>query len=181
MNRRKTKAASAWAILLMLFLVTAASCTTAASLPGQIELSAAEFDLGTIPNTKPVTQVFQVRNIGQGDLEITGVSTSCGCTTAGVSSRRLGPGEAADLAVTYDPQVHDGETGEFMRVVYIRSNDPDTPEANLTIRAKVVDSGFDPMFHGPEGTGTFRRGLSVDSNDPLNPRLDLSFAVEVVE
>jgi len=81
-----------------------------------------------------------VTNVGQGPLEITGVSTSCGCTTAQIGIRRLSPGAATDLKVTYDPQAHDGATGEFMRVVYVRSsNDPDTPEASLTIWVTVVE------------------------------------------
>jgi hypothetical protein len=126
-------------ILLSLVLVIAVGCTNTASSPGQIELNASEFDFGTIPNIGPVSETFQVRNVGQGELEITGVSTSCGCTTAEINKRSLPPGEAADLKVTYDPQAHDGATGEFMRLVYVRSNDPDIPEARLTIRVKVVE------------------------------------------
>nr|HID12382.1 DUF1573 domain-containing protein [Anaerolineae bacterium] len=125
--------------LLILALVVAAGCTSATGSPGQIELSASEFDFGTIPNTGPVSQTFQVRNVGRGWLEITGVSTSCGCTMAQIGSRRLAPGEVTDLTVTYDPQAHGGATGEFLRVVYVRSNDPATPEASLTIRVTVVE------------------------------------------
>lgn len=40
--------------------------------------------------------------------------------------------------MTYDPRVHGGETGTFLRQVYIRSNDPETPEAVLTLRVTVV-------------------------------------------
>lgn len=127
------------AVLLALVLAVAAGCTVAAQSPGKIELSATEFDFGTIPNTEPVSQVFQVHNVGGEKLEITSVSTSCGCTTAEIGSRSLSPGEVTNLAVTYDPQAHDGATGEFMRVVYIRSNDPKTPEANLMIRVTVVE------------------------------------------
>ncbi|MGD1995961.1 MAG: DUF1573 domain-containing protein [Anaerolineae bacterium] len=125
--------------LFFLLLAAASGCRTADGAPGQIDLGATQFDFGTIPNTDPVTQVLQIRNVGEGTLEIAGVSTSCGCTTAQVARRRLPPGETTDLTVTYDPQVHDGETGEFMRVVYVRSNDPDTPEATLAIRVRVVE------------------------------------------
>jgi hypothetical protein len=155
--------------LLILAPVVASGCTTATGSPGEIELSANEFDFGTIPNTEPVSQVFQVRNVGWGTLEITGVSTSCGCTTAEIGSRRLASGEVTDLTVTYDPQVHGGETGEFMRVVYVRSNDPDTPEASLTIRTTVIEPGKSP------------RVISIASNDPLSSRLDVAFDVEVTQ
>ena len=122
--------------LLALAILTVA-CTPIKH-PGQIELGQTEFDFGTIPNTKPVSQAFQVHNVGKGPLEITGVSTSCGCTTARVDKERLEPGETASLTVTYDPQAHGGQTGRFMRVAYIRSDDPETPEASLTIRVTVT-------------------------------------------
>jgi hypothetical protein len=121
----------------LLLLALVAGC---ADQPGRVELSVAEHDFGTIPNDKPVSQVFEVRNVGRGKLEIVGVSTSCGCTSAEVSKRQLGPGEAAQLAVTYDPLAHDGATGRFLRIVYIRSSDPDLPEATLTIRVTVAAS-----------------------------------------
>ncbi|UCC63389.1 MAG: DUF1573 domain-containing protein [Anaerolineae bacterium] len=132
-----------WSLAALIGLLILAAAVGYAALPpapGQIALSASEFDFGTIPNTTPVSQVFQVRNAGRGPLEISGVSTSCGCTTAEIGARRLAPGEATDLKVTYDPLAHDGATGQLMRVVYIRSDDPDTPEASLTIRVTVVES-----------------------------------------
>jgi hypothetical protein len=141
MTHRRVWVALALSGLLTLALVVAVGCTATVGSPGEIELSASEFDFGTIPNTGPVSRTFQVRNVGRGELEISGVSTSCGCTTAEVSTRRLPPGAVSDLTVRYDPQVHDGETGQFMRVVYVRSDDPDTPEASLTIRVTVVEPG----------------------------------------
>ena len=57
----------------------------------------------------------------------------------GLPKGHLEPGEAATLTVTYDPQAHGGQTGKFMRVVYIRSSDPETPEATLTIRVTVTE------------------------------------------
>jgi hypothetical protein len=129
-------------VLTIVVALVAAVAVGYAALPqsaGQIELSATEFDFGTIPNTGPVSQTFQVRNTGDGPLEISGVSTSCGCTTAEVGSQRLAAGESTDLTVTYDPLAHDGATGDFIRLVYIRSDDPDTPEAALTIRVTVAE------------------------------------------
>ena len=125
--------------LLILMLAAVVGCASAAESLGRIELSTTEFDFGTVPNTDVVSQVFQVRNVGGAELEITGVSTSCGCTTAEIGSHRLSPGEATGLKVTYDPQAHDGATGEFMRLVYVRSNDPDAPEASLTILVTVIE------------------------------------------
>lgn len=134
---KRKRATIGLALLGLLLLALAAGC---AQQTGKVELSAAEYDFGTIPNTKPVSKVFEVRNVGRGKLEIAGVSTSCGCTTAAVNKRQLAPGETAELQVTYDPQAHGGATGQFMRVVYVRTDDPDVPEATLTIRVTVNES-----------------------------------------
>jgi hypothetical protein len=136
MKQKRTRIALGSASALILLLVAATGC---AKWPGQIELDTTEYDFGTIPNTKLVSQVFEVRNVGRGKLEITGVSTSCGCTVAQVDKHQLFPGEAAELTVTYDPQAHGGATGQFMRMVYVRSDDPDVPEATLTIRVTVAE------------------------------------------
>jgi hypothetical protein len=37
----------------------------------------------------------------------------------------------------FDPLAHDGTLGEFLRVVYIRTNDPQMPEATQTIRVSA--------------------------------------------
>jgi len=125
--------------VIVLSLAAAAGYAALPETPGRIELSAAEFDFGTVPNTGPVSQTFQVRNAGEGTLHIDGVNTSCGCTSAEIARRELAPGESTQLTVTYDPLAHDGALGEFMRIVYVRSDDPDTPEATLTVRVKVVE------------------------------------------
>ncbi len=122
----------------------------AGSEPGRLWLSATELDLGTIPNTGPVSRTLGVRNVGGGPLEITGVSTSCGCTTAEIADRSLAPGEATELAVTFDPQAHSGETGTFLRQVYIRSSDLERPEAAITLHVTVVAPGEESPALPPE-------------------------------
>lgn len=139
MNQKGIIIAIGLTIVIVLVAAVAAGYAALPQAPGQIELSDTEFDFGIVPNTGPVSQVFQARNIGDGPLEISGVSTSCGCTTAEIGSRQLAAGDATDLTVTYDPLAHDGALGEFMRIVYIRSDDPGTPEASLTIHVTVVE------------------------------------------
>ena len=138
MNQEKTIAVVGLAVLLIAVAAVAVGYAALPQAPGQIELSATEFDFGAVPNTGPVSHTFQVRNTGDGPLQISGVSTSCGCTTAEVANHKLASGQATDLTVTHDPLAHDGATGEFMRVVYVRSDDPNRPEATLTIRVTVV-------------------------------------------
>jgi hypothetical protein len=135
-----------WLILLavasslaIVLVVGAFDFGTTAFARGVIELGSTELDLGTVGTTAPVSRVVQLQNVGQGRLEITGLSTSCGCTAAKVGNTNLAPGEATTLTVTFDPRVHNGETGDFVRRVYIRSSDPITPEASLTLRVTVAE------------------------------------------
>lgn len=139
MNQKRLLLAMALVAVVAAAVVVAVVFAARPQAAGRIELSAAEFDFGTIPNTGPVSQVFRVHNAGDGPLEIEQISTSCGCTTAEITSRRLASDDTTDLKVTYDPLAHGGATGEFLRIVYVRSSDPDTPEARLTIRATVVE------------------------------------------
>lgn len=139
MNQKRIVKAIVLTAMVAMVGAVAVGCAAPTQATGRIELSATEFDFGAIPNTGPVSQVFQVRNTGDGPLEISSVSTSCGCTTAEVGSRQVAAGEATDLTVTYDPLAHDGATGDFMRIVYVRSSDPDSPEAALTFRVTVVE------------------------------------------
>lgn len=105
-------------------------------VPPKIEITPTSYDFGIIPYTKVETD-FQVRNAGGSTLEITSVSTSCGCTTAAIESKTILPGESTRLHVTFDPRLM-GEEGEIFRIVYIKSNDPKHPEVEIELRGKVV-------------------------------------------
>lgn len=96
--------------------------------------------MGTIPNTQPVSRTLTIQNVGGGWLEILGVSTSCGCTTAAVNVSRLPAGRTATVTITFDPTAHGGQAGPFLRKVYLRTNDPATPEAVITIHGNVVSA-----------------------------------------
>jgi len=144
-------------VLAAVLMVGLLGCTGQAAAGGKIALHPQELDFGVVPSSAPVHRVARVRNEGDGWLEITGISTSCGCTTAEMTKRHLAPGEAADLKVTFDPQVHRGETGRFLRQVYIRSTDPDTPEATFTFWVTVVGAESDPEPVGEGGIRGLRR------------------------
>jgi len=121
----------------LLVLILLSACEAAPA--GKINILTTEAEFGTVLNTDPVTQVFEVRNTGDGVLDITGLSTSCSCTIATVSKDSLEPGDVADLTVTFDPGAHNGATGQFVRQVFIQSTDPENPEAVFAFRITVVE------------------------------------------
>jgi hypothetical protein len=120
----------------------------------KIEVYPSAHDFGNIQR-ETVATTFEIWNAGEVDLRLTGVSTSCGCTSAvvrvrGIASPTFGmhnnprgwsailsPGESATLEVSYDPNLHP-DTGSVMRVIYIKSNDPFNPEAQVEITANVI-------------------------------------------
>lgn len=125
-------------ICTILLVVIISGCTN--ELGSQkIELSTTSFDLGDInPDEGIRTETFFVRNIGNSLLQITSVSTSCGCTKAEVESNEILPGEETKLLVTYDPRVHPNLTGPIKRIVYVQSNDPLLKEVELELTGNVL-------------------------------------------
>ncbi len=71
-------------------------------------------------------------------MHVAGISTSCGCTTAAVDITTVPPGRAARLTITFDPDAHGPEEGPASHAVYVRTNDPGLPEAEIEVRAVVV-------------------------------------------
>ncbi len=97
------------------------------------------FDFGEVAFGKVVEHVFEVENTGDEVLEIKRVSTSCGCTKAKIDKEKLEVGETAELLVTYDS----GAMGKMVlgkkieRFIYLKSNDSENSQAEVTIHAKV--------------------------------------------
>ncbi len=67
------------------------------------------------------------------------MATSCACTSAKVTKEKIAPGKEADLNVTYDTGAMSGPHGKGSqeRIIYIKSNDPINPQAEVTIKAYV--------------------------------------------
>ena len=105
------------------------------SLP-VLELPSTTHDFGSIPKRPDVSHVFAVRNTGDADLQISNLVTSCGCTTAELSSSVIPPGQRADLTVVFDPDFHETQ-GLVTRVVWFATNDPTQPWVEVQITADV--------------------------------------------
>lgn len=101
-------------------------------------------NFGKIP-PKKISHTFSVENIGESPLEIYRVSTSCGCTKASIDTKMIEPGETAKVIVNFEPALHrsfkKGEVVPMRRTIYIRSNDPRTPEKTVFITATVIGGG----------------------------------------
>lgn len=101
-------------------------------------------------------KAFQIKNNGEGNLEITNVKTSCMCTEARVV-------------------INDKNSPVFG--MHTRSGWKGVIEPGQTAEVKVV---FDPMFHGPQGTGPITRLISFNTNDSDNSTVEFKLTGNVV-
>jgi hypothetical protein len=92
------------------------------------------FDFGRALPGRTLRKEFTLRNAGDAELVIAGVSTTCGCTAAIAGAKRLAPGRTTPLTVTLETRDYHGRVE---RRVLVRSNDPKTPLLELKVAATV--------------------------------------------
>jgi hypothetical protein len=102
-----------------------------------VDLPLLQWDWGTISAIPAVAQTFPIQNTGDEPLIISSVVTSCGCTTASLSSSVIPPGQRADLKVAFDPNFHE-TVGPVTRLIWLQTNDPDQPLIEIRLDANVT-------------------------------------------
>lgn len=90
----------------------------AATAPDVLVLEESQYDFGKIPQGKPVTHEFQIKNTGADPLILDNVQASCGCTTPVWSKEAIAPGAIAKITVGYNAQ----NEGAFTKPVTITYN-----------------------------------------------------------
>lgn len=129
--------------------------------PGvKIEISEANFDFKNVSYLGGnVEHSFGIKNIGDKDLKIANLSTSCMCTTVYLkTAQEKGPEfgmEGHSKSVEWMGTLKSQEEGQLVVV-------------------------FDPTAHGPQGVGPFSRFASFETNDPDHPYLELTINGTVV-
>lgn len=105
-----------------------------------IALESTFYDFGIIPQFGGTVETdFIVRNEGTETLIIGDITTSCSCTSALISETEIKPGKNATLTVTFDPNFHEEPLDIFKRTIFIPTNDPTEPEAEVTIQVDITE------------------------------------------
>lgn len=86
-----------------------------------------------------VTADFIITNNGSENLAIGNITTSCSCTSATVANKNVAPGGQTTLTVVFDPDFHEEPLGVFKRTVFIPTNDPNTPEAEVAVQVDIIE------------------------------------------
>jgi len=89
-----------------------------------------EWDFGKVTRGEKPTHIFIVKNEGEGDLIIDSLKESCACIEASISTKRIRPGESAEIKVTYDTTDY---VGKDEKHVHIYSNDPQVPDKRINL------------------------------------------------
>jgi hypothetical protein len=118
-----------------LLLVLAAPLLQAAEPAPQLALDPESWDFGRTLKNRVIEKQFTLQNLGDADLVIERISTTCGCAAALLSEKTLPPGKSAILRVTFDTRALDGRVE---RKVLVRSNDRLRDPLEIRLQATVV-------------------------------------------
>lgn len=134
--------------LLTAILWTGVMCLAAvAEGAPKIQFEQTVYDFGTTSQVATVSGVFKFKNTGDSVLKVEPPKPSCGCTVAELKSDTLQPGESSELPFT----LHLGQVkAQFDKHIAVKSNDPQTPEVSLTIKADYTPLyDLNPMVLAP--------------------------------
>lgn len=126
-----------------------ASCLADGEKPS-VEFSSVTLDLGGQIEEAggPVHGYLVWRNTGDSPVSISGVSSSCGCLSAGFLAREVAPGERDSIMVTYHPK---GHPGRFSHKVFVYAGDT-APSAVLEVIGTVKAASV-PVWRYPVQMG----------------------------
>lgn len=94
------------------------------------------YDFGEVNQGDKVDHSFGFRNVGDELLEITSVSSSCGCTAALLSSRRIAPGETGEIKATFDSSRF---RGAVKKDITMQTNDPAHAQVVFSLTGEVKE------------------------------------------
>jgi len=133
----------------------------------RIQFESLVHDFGRIVAGQAVKCDFVFTNAGDALLEISGVFTSCGCTTAGDWPRRLEPGATGKIPI----QFHSGNFGgQVTKIATVNSNDRKQPSVPLQIKGTIwkpveVNPKFAVMYANPETIANAKATVRLVNNE----------------
>jgi hypothetical protein len=115
------------------FAVAQEKASTDAAKGPHLSLTEPIKDFGTVPKGQKLDWSFVVHNTGTSDLEILAAKPACGCTVADFD-KIIKPGQTGKVTAHVDTTSF---SGPIAKAVTLETNDPSTPNAQLTITAIV--------------------------------------------
>jgi uncharacterized protein DUF1573 len=116
-------------------LLLLSSVLSGAEAAPRLAVDPESWDFGRTLKNRVIEKQFTVRNVGDADLIVDKISSTCGCTAALLSEKTLPPGKSAILRVTFDTRDFEGRVE---RKVLLRSNDRARDPLEIKLQATVV-------------------------------------------
>ncbi|MGB1831218.1 MAG: DUF1573 domain-containing protein [Flavobacteriaceae bacterium] len=79
-------------------------------------------------------RIFSFKNMGNADLVITNVKSSCGCTIPKKPEGPIAPGESSQIVVRYDTK----RVGPFRKTITVSTNQENNPIIALKLKGTVL-------------------------------------------
>ncbi len=103
---------------------------------GKIKFEKTTHDFGKVKEEqKSAVYNFKFTNVGDGDLKLLNVRTSCGCTASEYTRTPIKPGKSGVIKVTYHTS---HRPGSFRKSITVTINNPDKPNTVLFIKGFVI-------------------------------------------
>ncbi|HOZ29956.1 MAG TPA: DUF1573 domain-containing protein [Bacteroidales bacterium] len=99
-----------------------------------IEFNSTEYNFGTVIQGEKVAHSFVFKNTGGGNLIISNVKASCGCTVPKWTKEPIKPGETGTIELVFDSSNRDGIQTKSAKVY--SNTQPNVTE--LIIRCEVI-------------------------------------------
>jgi len=99
-----------------------------------IQFREEKWDFGKVKQGEILTHEFVFKNVGESPLSILRVRTSCGCTAALVSDKKVEPGKEGRIKITFNSG---GYSDKIVKEIYVASDDPNRSNLELSISAEI--------------------------------------------
>lgn len=133
-------------------------------------------DFGAVPHGTVVRRAFAFRNDGPGELELIGIRTSCGCTAALPSKRRLKTGESAEITVAFDTSRKPGvkERARHENHVFVTTNDRLEKDAGVGVTRLSLAGEVISRYRVTPETGAMLRPFQKGAAQPVEVTVTLA-------
>jgi hypothetical protein len=101
----------------------------------QLAWEKTEIELNPAPGADSAIATFKYENKGTTPINIKGVRTSCGCTTAALKKNDVAPGEKGEIVATLKTG---DRTGQQVKTVTVDTDDPKNLQTVLTLKANIA-------------------------------------------
>lgn len=125
---------SAYSLYFPLFLLLLITSCSGKPVGPRLKFLDSNFYLGSVEQGAIAEKKFRIKNVGDADLVINDITTTCGCTAALIDKKLLSPGETGTLEVTI---LTSGKRDLIEKKIVLQTNDTQEPSKEITVSVKV--------------------------------------------